>query len=252
MCHATMSGNKRSKSITESGFELVLNYSDELINKEISLSYQRKKKERKKLLPFLLKTVNFISYLPLYCKHKGEFFNIVLSKNRQLCPDSGQEQRDILFHFYTTAVQSLFTPYGNMDIFLWPALVTGLTTCSSYHSKMAPVSERSQQGGLLLSLGCTGPKNQSCRQVKSKEVLSAAAVKELGQKKKIITTHLITHSGLRQRNTKAETECNDIKGDSRYVFSKTNRHSKQPFSLPPTPSPPSVTNGGSNFVIRWL
>lgn len=127
MCHATMSGNKRSKSITESGFELVLNYSDELINKEISLSYQRKKKERKKLLPFLLKTVNFISYLPLYCKHRGEFFNIVLSKNRQLCPDSGQEQRDILFHFYTTAVQSLFTPYGNMDIFLWPALVTGLT-----------------------------------------------------------------------------------------------------------------------------
>lgn len=34
---------------------------------------------------------------------KGAVFNIVLSNNR-LCPDFRQEQRDILFNFYTIAV----------------------------------------------------------------------------------------------------------------------------------------------------
>lgn len=109
-------------------------------------------------------------------------------------------------------------------------------------------------GWLIIIIRLYRSQYQSCRRVKSKEVLSAPAVTELGQKKKknYYCTFNYSFRTKAKKHKGRNKECNDIKGDRRYVFSKTNRHSEQPFSLPPTPSTPSVTNGGSNFVIRWL
>lgn len=111
------------------------------------LSNSVKSNKKKTFLFFFLKTkfcklpFLFALVLATTVKQIFFFFYIVLSNNRQLCPDFRQEQRDILFHFNGIIPVYILQKYGH---FPWPALVIGLTTCylsSYYHSKMALLSD---------------------------------------------------------------------------------------------------------------